>query len=1059
MAITVAMRTEISQLYVSLFGRAPDGEGLGFWVNSYDKGNTLASIAQSMYDTAPARAYYPLFATPSEIVTTFYTNVLGRAPDAEGLAFWVKEYGASATQGAFFSKLISNVVNYNGTDAAGVTSKSLFANKVAVAQYYGEQNGTVAGATAALNGVTAVAASVDTAKAAIVNTVVSGQTFTLTTGIDGASIKGDAGTTSTAGNDTFSGSITFAVTGGEGTPTAASTFNLADSISGGLGIDTLNLVVDGGLDGAAVPPVTAASISGIEIVNLRNVGAEVAATDNLTLNADNYPGITAIHSDRSSSGSTLSVTNLATGATIGMKGNGVVSNGDVVFAYKTATTPINIAISDGTKSAVTATATLAAQITNTASGATTATIKSTGAANTVDLITLSGNASITAITIDATTDLTLGGAVAGNAQVGIVNSALSSATLTVTGAGVVDIETMGAALTTVNASANTGGLKTVMSATATAKVTGSATANNTVTTGSVLTTGFAAAGAGTGDRLILADATHLTSVTASKYTGFEVLRNDGATDFDVTVLAGATSLEVGGANAGLTGMTAAQAASIRVLASNGTNTFALGNALGTSDVIGFTLQNETAAAVATAIDLTALTITGIETLNVISSAGVKASTSGTGNDLGFAAAANLTAINVSGEYDLTITNTNISKAVTITSTQTGTAKLFTTGALAIGSKVQGSGGADSFTITTNEGSTFLGGAGNDTFVIVQSVLLADGTTDTVINGEAGTADVLNVTDAAANLNDAHFTNVTGMESLTLVGTTSIALTTGGSFKSGFVDGVTVTAGAAIVGASSLNFGLYDKPVNLLLDADAAGAGATEADVLSVTGGSAADTLTVLTIFEGHATTDQSIAINGGAGNDIISLTVAATLLANASATSLQKITGGLGADNITVSTHINHADATTGITFSFAGGDSTVTAFDSVTGYRLGDLTGAISKAADTLDFATANLLAYNATTATGYASSELTVAVSATGVVTFAGTSAASLSVAQKLAAVQSVVVTATGNTAMFVDGADTYVFNNLTAGDSVVRLVGVAAEALVAVFNVTTDNHIFIA
>jgi hypothetical protein len=28
MAITVAMRTQVSQLYVSLFGRAPDGEGL-----------------------------------------------------------------------------------------------------------------------------------------------------------------------------------------------------------------------------------------------------------------------------------------------------------------------------------------------------------------------------------------------------------------------------------------------------------------------------------------------------------------------------------------------------------------------------------------------------------------------------------------------------------------------------------------------------------------------------------------------------------------------------------------------------------------------------------------------------------------------------------------------------------------------------------------------------------------------------------------------------------------------------------------------------------------------
>lgn len=124
--ITTAMRTQVSQLYVSLFGRAPDAEGLGFWVDSLanTSGQTIAKIAQSMYDTAPARAYYPLFATPEEVVTTFYTNVLGRAPDAEGLTFWVAEYKAAATKGAFFDKLVSAVVNYTGTDAAGLVSKT-----------------------------------------------------------------------------------------------------------------------------------------------------------------------------------------------------------------------------------------------------------------------------------------------------------------------------------------------------------------------------------------------------------------------------------------------------------------------------------------------------------------------------------------------------------------------------------------------------------------------------------------------------------------------------------------------------------------------------------------------------------------------------------------------------------------------------------------------------------------------------------------------------------------------------------------------------------------------
>jgi len=227
-AITVAMRTEISQLYVSLFGRAPDNEGLGFWVSSLAGGNTIAKIAQSMYETAPARAYYPLYATPSEVVTTFYTNVLGRAPDAEGLAFWVNEFNNAVSPGTFFAKLISNVVNYSGTDAAGLVSKSLFTNKVAVGQFYGESGGTIAGAAAALTGVTAVAASVDTAKTAILNPVVAAQTFTLTTGSDSF--------TGSSGNDVFNAANAAGTAAGQ-------TFTVADTLNGGAGTDALNISV------------------------------------------------------------------------------------------------------------------------------------------------------------------------------------------------------------------------------------------------------------------------------------------------------------------------------------------------------------------------------------------------------------------------------------------------------------------------------------------------------------------------------------------------------------------------------------------------------------------------------------------------------------------------------------------------------------------------------------------------------------------------------------------------------------------------------------------------
>ncbi len=222
MAITVAMRTQVSQMYVSLFGRAPDAEGLGFWVTELNNGKTAAQIAQAMYDTAPARAYYSLALTNQEIVSTFYKNVLGRAPDAEGLAFWTAELNASASKGAFFAKLVDGVVNYKGTDAAGLKSQALFNNKVAVAQYYGEQNGTIAGATNALNGVTDAATSVTAAKASI---DAGGQSVALSDKIDNL--------TGTANNDTFMGSI-----GADN-----DTLQSDDMVNGGGGTDTLEVTL------------------------------------------------------------------------------------------------------------------------------------------------------------------------------------------------------------------------------------------------------------------------------------------------------------------------------------------------------------------------------------------------------------------------------------------------------------------------------------------------------------------------------------------------------------------------------------------------------------------------------------------------------------------------------------------------------------------------------------------------------------------------------------------------------------------------------------------------
>ena len=64
---------------------------------------------------------------------------------------------------------------------------------------------------------------------------------------------------------------------------------------------------------------------------------------------------------------------------------------------------------------------------------------------------------------------------------------------------------------------------------------------------------------------------------------------------------------------------------------------------------------------------------------------------------------------------------------------------------------------------------------------------------------------------------------------------------------------------------------------------------------------------------------------------------------------------------------------------------------------------------------------------------------------VTFAGTSAAAATLAQKIAAVQSVVITNAGDSAMFTANSNTYVFNNNATADSLVELVGVTGTGLI--------------
>ena len=274
-AITTTMRTQVSQLYVSLFGRAPEVDGLTYWVKSMGDGATFAQIAQQMYDVQAARAYYPGYMTNQEVVGQFYKNVLGRTADSDGLAYWTNQM-ATKTKGQVIADMVVAVTSYTGTDASALASQALFNNKVTVAQYYGENGGTDT-ANKVIATVTASADSVTAAKAAalaLINPAPVDTTPTYALTSSAASVaEGGAGVVFTlATKNVAAGTVlSYTVTG---TGDAASS-----TASGQFTVDASGLAVS---DVVKVPANSVYGDSGtlqLALANGKATSAVVAVTD------------------------------------------------------------------------------------------------------------------------------------------------------------------------------------------------------------------------------------------------------------------------------------------------------------------------------------------------------------------------------------------------------------------------------------------------------------------------------------------------------------------------------------------------------------------------------------------------------------------------------------------------------------------------------------------------------------------------------------------------------------------------------------------------------------
>jgi hypothetical protein len=85
---TSANAKSIFTLFEATFGRAPDAQGEAYWLGQLNGGASLSSIAAKFVASSEFQSHYGASLTDTQFIAAVYQNALGRAPDAAGLAYW-----------------------------------------------------------------------------------------------------------------------------------------------------------------------------------------------------------------------------------------------------------------------------------------------------------------------------------------------------------------------------------------------------------------------------------------------------------------------------------------------------------------------------------------------------------------------------------------------------------------------------------------------------------------------------------------------------------------------------------------------------------------------------------------------------------------------------------------------------------------------------------------------------------------------------------------------------------------------------------------------------------
>lgn len=317
---TDAQKAVVVELYVGYLGRAPDPASLNDWFGKLQSGEvTIADVADSIASQAEATTAIPYLSAPNlqldipAFIEAVYQNLFNRSVEQGGLDYWSGMLQAGATPGQFILGLLAVA---QGDDLATL------ANREAAALAYTTealQQGATwtldddrADAAQVIAGVTSdpnsLAAARTLAAQLVAADVAVGTTFPLTDGVDRL--------TGTIRDDTFTGILPGALGG-------------LDSIDGGAGADTLNV-----LDTTAIAPGALVRVSSVEVANVESaLGVTIDTSSWTGLAALNVLGRGAGNVVTASGTTVVSATSSATGA-----GNTNIQGGSDVTVNVTGST-------------------------------------------------------------------------------------------------------------------------------------------------------------------------------------------------------------------------------------------------------------------------------------------------------------------------------------------------------------------------------------------------------------------------------------------------------------------------------------------------------------------------------------------------------------------------------------------------------------------------------------------------------------------------------------------------------------------------------------------------